>query len=298
MYEGNSISYLTPQMLKNEVQEEQKWNLMKFRKTNFDYEINTTWQKVIQINEADVYFIGGMNFPGLRKNTKKCYKLNLRQRSIERIANILEGRSGFGICNLGNKIYIIGGIQIRFIYLIGGLTDARNQEPMSEILRIDTFKDQEEMKWESIQLTQDDPNNLLRNKCQIGIMNLGLLYPNEQSDDKLQLILFGGLHRFNELTSELFHMTINHNNDEEQQVISVEIKKIKDKGLTVQDRIYYNQWLAMQNTRDCKEWFMIGRYAGHFIKFPQSLSELQDIEIQSNENLGYAQLLDRERQYL
>eukprot|EP00347_Sterkiella_histriomuscorum_P015056 403358475 len=299
---------------------------MKFRKLNFEKEINTKLQKVIQVNESDVYFIAGMHDSGLKSLTKKCYRFNLRNRTVERIANTLVVRSGFGICNIGTKIYIMGGnqqgslnsnqvydidenkwqafvqlpitlisptavvFQNRFIYLIGEFTTARNQDAMSEILRIDTYKGQEEMKWETIQIKQDDQENWLQNICQFSIIDLGLLYPNETTQDEIQLLLFGGLHRLRSTSSELYHIKIIHNGDEEQQVLNVEITKIQDKNLTINDRFQYNQWLALENTRDCKDWFMFGIFGGHFIKFPQSINNLQDIEIESREDLGYMNL--------
>eukprot|EP00347_Sterkiella_histriomuscorum_P011294 403373002 len=158
---------------------------------------------------------------------------------------------------------------------------------MSEIMRIDTLKADKDLKWERISFNQSGEGSILKIMGQIGVINLDQVYQQGIHKNELQLLLFGGMNFEAAFTSEVFQMNISHSNDEEQQVVHIEVSQIQNKNLDKEDKIYYNQWLALENKRYCKEWFMVGREAGHFIKFPQSISQLKDIEIESIQELGY-----------
>ncbi len=75
--------------------------------------------KIIQINEFDVYMIGGTDaYPTLLARdydaSKACLKINIRTRELIQMANMTEGRTSVGVCNIGNIIYVGGGIYQNF----------------------------------------------------------------------------------------------------------------------------------------------------------------------------------------
>lgn len=45
----------------------------------------------------------------LDKARNECYKLNLKTQEIEQMSSMLDSRLGFGLCFIGNHIYVMGG---------------------------------------------------------------------------------------------------------------------------------------------------------------------------------------------
>eukprot|EP00347_Sterkiella_histriomuscorum_P015612 403356368 len=199
--EEGSIKYLTAEILRNQDQNMISWENLLYKQVNFEYNIDSLWQKTIQVNDTDVYFLAGAYCITGTRVANICYRLNIRYNTIEKIANLNEGRYGSGYCHLNNKIYLMGGagpggkgtscevydieknkwnyftpfpVQLsnptavtfgeRFIYLIGGRGIERQDTQMSEIMRIDTLQPDQDLKWERIKFQQSGEGSILKIK--------------------------------------------------------------------------------------------------------------------------------------
>jgi hypothetical protein len=82
-----------------------KWEKVEF-KAEFEGETMSRWGKQIQVNKTDIYFISGTNKEAFISN---CFKYNTKLNAMTRIKNIKRARSAFGIVNINEYIYVIGG---------------------------------------------------------------------------------------------------------------------------------------------------------------------------------------------
>eukprot|EP00347_Sterkiella_histriomuscorum_P017800 403347943 len=317
------------------------WKKIPFRKTNFDKDIMTIWQKVIQVNDWHVYIISGINKNVQSRATKQCYCFDIRYRTLTRVANIIQKRSGFGLCHIKEKIYVCAGSRVtynrrirscevfdtiknqwspfidlpedivspvatqfedRLIYLVGGFSRQDEGEHLTRLFRIDTNQNTPE--WETIQVSSKEPVPSL---CQLGLFNLSNNNPEQHNTGNHEFIIFGGLDLDSNYDTSAYYCKLQNESQGIQQInkegnnsmmdqssgneqSKVEIVKLNSK-LTIGDRLYYNQWLQLENKRDCKQWFIMGRTAGHYVNF--DTQDLSMTSFSSNMELAYQQLLEK-----
>eukprot|EP00347_Sterkiella_histriomuscorum_P007965 403346888 len=206
----------------------QYWKMLNIRKTNFKKDIKTIWQKIIQVNDWHVYFISGMTTDIKQSATKRCYCFDIRYRKITRVADILQSRSGFGVCYIKEKIYVCGGIIVsqnrklrsceiystvkdqwsefvdlpedltnsvatqfesRFVYVIGRSGQLIEQF-MTRLYRIDTLAVNQQ--WETLQISQ---NNEVYSLSQIGLFNKTEYFQETYNNSRSfhDFMIFGGI---------------------------------------------------------------------------------------------------------
>ena len=78
-----------------------------------------TLSKVVQINGKDIYLLGGdQDYPTLltRKYQvpNSCFRIDLKAAEIIQKADMECGRQGFGVCVIGHRIFVVGGINTEF----------------------------------------------------------------------------------------------------------------------------------------------------------------------------------------
>jgi hypothetical protein len=74
-----------------------------------------SWSKVIQVNENDLYIIGGSNdLPSLVAHSydvpRSTLRVNKKTQELKICSKLNQGRFAFGLCNIGNFIYVLGGL--------------------------------------------------------------------------------------------------------------------------------------------------------------------------------------------
>eukprot|EP00347_Sterkiella_histriomuscorum_P017496 403349129 len=259
----------------------------------------TIWQKVIQVNDWHVYFISGLCEEDMAQSSKQCYCFDIRYRTITKIAKIIQERSGFGLCHIKEKIYVCAGrlTHLNRLRSFGGFSLQNEGEHLTKLFRIDTL--QVDPEWETIQVSSKEPVPYL---CQLGLFNLSNNFPQIQNTGNHEFIIFGGVNLDFDSDTFAYYCKLQNESQGDWQVdknpnlnqidqasgdqqLKVEISKMTNQ-LTIGDRLYYNQWLQLQNKRDCKQWFIMGRTAGHYVNF-----DTQDLN--SNKQLAYDQLLDK-----
>ena len=86
------------------------WNECQFKKVNFTNEAESIiWNKVIQVNETDVYFISGKFETSSFKKACDCFRYNIHTKEMTKIAPIKHPRTAFGLTHIRNYIYVFGG---------------------------------------------------------------------------------------------------------------------------------------------------------------------------------------------
>eukprot|EP00347_Sterkiella_histriomuscorum_P005830 403355108 len=180
---------------------------------------------------------------------------------------------------------------------VGGFSLQNEGEHLTKLFRIDTL--QVDPEWETIQVSSKEPVPYL---CQLGLFNLSNNFPQIQNTGNHEFIIFGGVNLDFDSDTFAYYCKLQNESQGDWQVdknpnlnqidqasgdqqLKVEISKMTNQ-LTIGDRLYYNQWLQLQNKRDCKQWFIMGRTAGHYVNF-----DTQDLN--SNKQLAYDQLLDK-----
>ena len=102
-----------------------QWNVLEvYEKDGVDgemekneYENKLSHSKIIQVNETDVYIIGGNNlFRSLLKREydapKSCLLLNNHTGKLIQKKDMEIGRGAHSLCCIGNLIYVIGGAEM------------------------------------------------------------------------------------------------------------------------------------------------------------------------------------------
>ena len=86
------------------------WNECQFKKVNFTREAETiVWNKVIQVNETDVYFISGKYVTSSFKKASDCFRYNIETKEMTKVAPIKHPRTAFGLTHMRNYISVLGG---------------------------------------------------------------------------------------------------------------------------------------------------------------------------------------------
>lgn len=61
------------------------------------------------MNETDVYFISGTSKDEAATKVSECYRYNIKTKEMTQVAPIKRARSAFGITNIRNYIFVLGG---------------------------------------------------------------------------------------------------------------------------------------------------------------------------------------------